>query len=238
MKLTKNFYENQAWENKKYVCGIDEVGRGCLAGPVVTAACILPLSSSYELLKDSKILTQQERETAFSWIEKNCFYSVAISDHKKIDSLNIYQTTKITMEKALMQLFYTMPLNIKNLEFVLTDAMPIDISFLKKDWIPDQVGDDTERNNLIENPKLFYFPKGESISQSIAAASIVAKVFRDNLMNKIDKIFPAYKFNSHKGYGTQDHVSAIQNSGVTIIHRKTFLNNIVNKNGEKQNSIF
>ncbi len=220
MKLTKNFYENQAWENKKYVCGIDEVGRGCLAGPVVTAACILPLSSSYELLKDSKILTQQERETAFTWIEKNCFYSVAISDHKKIDSLNIYQTTKITMEKALIQLFYTIPLNIKNIEFVLTDAMPIDISFLQQDL------------------KLFYFPKGESISPSIAAASIVAKVFRDNLMDKIDKIFPAYKFDSHKGYGTQDHVSAIQNSGVTIIHRKTFLNNIVNKNGEKQNTIF
>ncbi len=208
-----NFYEETAWDNGKYVCGIDEVGRGCLAGPVVTCACILPqntenkLQGSSQLIRDSKLMTKEQREQAFTWIKKNCFYSIAISDHKKIDQINIYQATKITMQKSLLQLLNSIPFNTNKVEFVLIDAMPLNIS-------------------LLPQATFYHFPKGETYSTSIAAASIVAKVFRDDLMTKLEKVFPKFKFGENKGYGTGKHVDIIKKESTTIIHRKSFLNKI------------
>lgn len=223
-KLTKNIYENNSWKKKKYVCGLDEVGRGCLAGPVVTAACILPLKSDSKLLKDSKLLSKEQRDKAFSWIEKNAYFSIGISDHKKIDRLNIYQTTKITMEKSLLQLLNIIPFNINEIEYVLSDAMPLDKNLFTQ-------------NKDIE---FHHFPKGEKYSITIAAASIIAKVFRDNLMQKIENIFPAYNLKANKGYSTNDHMEALKNNGPTIIHRKSFLSKIPTKTKkiETQSSLF
>ncbi len=219
MKLTKNFYENKAWEKNKLVCGIDEVGRGCLAGPVVAAACILPVNTKSKVLKDSKVMTSIQREDAFSWIEKNCVYSVAIFDHKKIDKFNIYQTTKFVMNKALLQVALQQKINLLDLEYILVDAMPLIL------------------NDVFVNSKFFHFPKGETYSTSIAAASIVAKVFRDNLMNRIDKIFPDFDFKINKGYGTGNHLDVIKKVGISIIHRKSFLSKIIKKNISKSNEI-
>lgn len=220
-KLTKNIYENNSWQEKKYVCGLDEVGRGCLAGPVVTAACILQINSNSKLLKDSKLLSKKQREKAFIWIKKHAYFSIGISDHKKIDQLNIYQSTKITMEKSLLQLLNIIPFNINKIKYILSDAMPLD------------------KNILIQNENIEFqhFPKGEKYSATIAAASIVAKVFRDNLMQKIDTIFPSYNFKKNKGYGTNDHLEALKQSGPTIIHRKTFLNKIPTKTKRIENQI-
>ncbi|KKP22474.1 MAG: ribonuclease HII [candidate division TM6 bacterium GW2011_GWF2_28_16] len=236
MKLTKNFYENKAWQNNKLVCGLDEVGRGCLAGPVVTAACVLPVNTNYNNLKDSKIMTKQEREEAFVWINKNCFYSIAIFDHKKIDKFNIYQATKLAMQKALLQLIYQNKFNILDLEFVLSDAMPLSPFALSA--VACHVVEGL-KNGL----EFYHFPKGETYSTSIAAASIVAKVFRDNLMDKINNIFPEFNFKAHKGYGTSEHLNIINSNGISIIHRKSFLgkiqakNNLI-KNHEKQICLF
>lgn len=216
-----NSFEQRAWEEGKYVCGIDEVGRGCLAGPVVTCACILPQKTENKLLRDSKIMTKEQREKAFVWIKKNCFFSIAISDHKKIDEINIYQATKVTMQKSLLQLLYSVPFDTNRIKFVLVDAMPLNIPFLTK-------------------TSLHHFPKGEKYSISIAAASIVAKVFRDDLMKKLELVFPIFKFGENKGYGTSKHTDIIKKKNTTIIHRKSFLKNLIPKSTylSKQSNIF
>ncbi len=216
-----NEFEQTAWKKGKYVCGIDEVGRGCLSGPVVTCACILPQGTENKLLRDSKKMTKEQRENAFVWIKKNCFFSIAISDHKKIDEINIYQATKVTMQKSLLQLLYSVPFDTNEIKFILVDAMPINIPLLPK-------------------TSLHHFPKGETYSTSIAAASIVAKVFRDDLMKKLEKVFPKFKFGENKGYGTSKHVEIIKKESTTIIHRKTFLKSLILQTPyvSKQSDIF
>jgi ribonuclease HII len=223
MKISKNLFEKIAWNKNKYVCGIDEVGRGCLAGPVVTTACIIPINTTNKILRDSKLMTEEQRNEAFLWIKNNCFYSISILDHNSIDQLNIYQATKIAMQKSLLQLIHVMPFDINKIEYILTDAMPI--SWPLK----------TNPNINIES-----FPKGETYSTSIAAASIVAKVFRDNLMKKLQNCFPMFKFQENKGYGTSQHVNIIKKEGISIIHRNSFLNKIPtpNKIKEKQACLF
>ncbi|MBD3273578.1 ribonuclease HII [Candidatus Dependentiae bacterium] len=218
----QNYFEKTAWNNNKYVCGIDEVGRGCLAGPIVTCACILPKNLNFAQIKDSKVLTKEQREKAFFWIKKNCFFSISIYDHKKIDKINIYQATKVSMQKSLLQLLNIIPFDKNKIEFVLTDAMPIK---LPKNF----------------NSNFFYFTKGEKYSQSIAAASIAAKVFRDNLLSNLEKIFPKFKFSENKGYGTNKHIKIINQIDTSIIHRKTFCKNILTPQNiikTKQTSLF
>ena len=117
-KLTHNFpknhFETISWQQKKFVCGIDEVGRGCFAGPLVTCAAILPIDvehlyAQHKLLRDSKKLDEKQREQAYEWLVKNCFYSIAISNNRIIDNINIYQATLLTMKKAflqVLQIFY------------------------------------------------------------------------------------------------------------------------------------
>lgn len=223
MKISKNLFENLAWTKNKYVCGIDEVGRGCLAGPVVTAACIIPLNTNNQILRDSKVMSEEQRLEAYLWIKENCFYSISILDHNSIDKLNIYQATKVSMQKSLLQLLNAIPFKINDIQYVLTDAMPISWPFHNK------IGIDIK-----------YFPKGETYSTSIAAASIIAKIFRDDLMKKLQNSFPKFKFEENKGYGTSKHVDIIKNEGISIIHRQSFLSKIPTpkKVNEKQASLF
>lgn len=203
VKLTKNMFEAAAWSVGRLVCGIDEVGRGCLAGPLVTAAVIIPANKRSTLLKDSKIMTEAERLEAAKWITAHCWYGVGIVPNRVIDERNIYQATLIAMKRAFVQLMAICPYSP---ESILVDAMPLEIL-------------DTAFRDI----PVYYFPKGEDYSISIAAASIIAKVKRDAIMNALDPVFPAYSLGQHKGYGTKQHRHAIQEKESSIIHRKSFL---------------
>lgn len=200
----KNFYEKKAWRANTVVCGIDEVGRGCLAGPLVAAAAILPPGKHHNLLKDSKTLTQRELLLAYRWITKHCKYSLGIISNRDIDKFNIWQSTLIAMKKASLHILANT--NIKP-SVVLVDAVPLNLS-----------------NTTYGNIPVYNFTKGESKSTSIAAASIVAKVERDRIMGKLDAVFPGYHFKNHKGYGTKKHIDLVEKQKHTIIHRVSFLN--------------
>lgn len=210
------FFEKKAWNNNLYVCGIDEVGRGCLAGPVVTAAAIIPINTFSKLLQDSKKLNPNQRSDSFEWIKQNCFYSTATASHKTIDKINIYQATLYAMKKAYTQLIETMPIELEQIKYVLIDAMPLKLPTSYKH----------------KNLEIINFNYGETISPTIAAASIAAKVRRDKIMSKIDPIFPSYKLKKHKGYGTQTHTESIVKQGLSIIHRTSFTTKL---NKEEQN---
>ncbi len=201
--VKKNQYENALWELKKLVIGVDEVGRGCLAGPVVAGAVILPVNKTHPLLKDSKILSPKERQKAYVWIISHCYYQVGIIHHRLIDKHNIYQATMLGMKKALVNLMAQCK---KPIGAIVIDAMPLKIV-----------------DTGIKNIPVYHFPKGETKSSSIAAASILAKVTRDRLMELYEPIFPGYHLAQHKGYATPIHRNSIHNHKETIIHRKTFI---------------
>lgn len=205
-KLTKNLFEKAAWIENRLICGIDEVGRGCLAGPLVTAAVIIPANKHMPLLKDSKILSLEEREKAARWITKHCSYGIGIAHNRLIDERNIWQATLGCMKRALVQLLATSPHIPKA---ILVDAMPLNLL-------------DTSYHDI----PVYYFPKGESLSTSIAAASILAKVTRDEIMQRLDASFPGYGFDQHKGYGTQIHRQALQKFDSSIIHRQSYLHDL------------
>lgn len=216
---SKNFYEKLLWPQGSLVCGVDEVGRGCLAGPVVVAAVILFAGCKHRLLKDSKILKKEEREEAFSWIIKNSWYSWVAVDHETIDRVNIWNATLQGMRQSVLNVIFKSGYTPK---IVLVDAMPLNLS-----------------GSFYQDIEVQHFIEGESHSVSIAAASIVAKVIRDDLMDKVDKIFPGYSFNSHKGYSTKLHKDALIDSGHTIIHRMSYLKNFKEEESdERQESIF
>lgn len=188
-------YERQAWRDGfEFVAGVDEAGRGTLAGPVVVAAVILPHELFLEYLNDSKQVTEKRREILFQEIrEKALCYSVSVIDNEIIDKINILQATKLGMHRAIEQLKNPKP------EKILIDAVKLNLSI----------------------PSLSLI-KGDSLSASIAAASILAKVTRDHLMQEYDKKFPEYGFAKHKGYGTKEHLRAIEKFGACPIHRLTF----------------
>lgn len=201
-KFKRQFYEKEAWAHNNLVCGIDEVGRSCLAGPVVAAAVILKPGVKHKLLKDSKLLTSEEREVVYKWLQKNSVSCVGIISAHIIDRVNIYQATLRAMKRALMQLLSQV--NQKPVIIVI-DAMPVQIS--------------------LDIPVICFY-HGEKQSASIAAASIIAKVTRDNLMKRLDQVLPGYTWSSNKGYGTSVHKKAVYTLGRTIIHRVTFLKNM------------
>ena len=206
-RFNKNYFEEQAWQANELICGLDEVGRGCLAGPVVTAAVILPQGKTSRLLKDSKLMTAQERLEAYKWIDKNCWYSLGIAHHRIIDERNIWHATLIAMKKALVHLLAIAPQQPSK---IITDAMPLNLFDTTYKDIP-----------------VHYFPFGERRSSTIAAASIVAKVKRDAMMQRMDTLFPGYLLASHKGYSTPPHKRIIRESGKhLIIHRDSFLNRL------------
>jgi ribonuclease HII len=204
IKLEKDEHEKNAWNKGFFVCGIDEVGRGCLAGPVLSAAVILPVGTINPLLKDSKKMTAKQRETAYDWIIAHCHVGVGIADHRTIDLINIYQATIQSMHKAVSNLcaLHTTP----SLSAILVDAVPL-----------------TFERGPLTAVQVHSFIQGESYSSSIAAASIIAKVTRDRLMNDLARLFPAYALETHKGYATALHQEAIKNHGASLIHRGTYL---------------
>lgn len=194
-------YEIQAKSNGyNFVCGVDEAGRGPLAGPVCAAAVILPDDCVIDGLNDSKKLSEKKREMLFDIItEKALAYSIAYGTLEEIEEYNILQATYIAMNRAIEGL------SIKA-DFALIDGnrVPKDI------MIPCET-----------------VIKGDSKSFSIAAASILAKVTRDRLMLEYDKKYPQYLFAQHKGYGTKAHYDAIKQYGVCEIHRLSFLKNVL-----------
>lgn len=233
--IKKNSFEYEAWQKNALVVGIDEVGRGCFAGPVVAAAVILPINKINRQLKDSKIMTAQEREAAFKWIKKHCTYGVGIVHHRTIDERNIWHATLIAMKKALMHTLQGVSVYPAA---IITDAMPLNLF-------------DT---HFCDVP-VYHFPKGESRSSSIAAASIVAKVTRDALMKWYDQAIPGYGLTDNKGYGTPKHKKAIRELHYSFIHREHFVDTFlqtfcvqsttdmstdssVNKNSEIQLTIY
>ncbi len=179
----------------RFVAGVDEVGRGCLAGPVVAGACILdPEKPLPEGLDDSKKLTATRREEIAGEIRSGVIaYSVAQVEADEIDRINILQATRKAMLAAIAGL---QPFA----DFLLIDALP-----LKESPLPQRA-----------------IIKGDAISASIAAASILAKTFRDALMHEHDREYPQYGFANHVGYGTKEHLDALRSYGACPLHRKTF----------------
>lgn len=200
--FSKNYFEKAAWNENQVVCGIDEVGRGCLAGPLVTAAVILPQNCSYRLLKDSKVLSPEERLRAYNWIISHCKYGFGIVHHRIIDTHNVWHATLIAMKKALVTLLAQ---ETSSPASILVDAMPLQLL-------------DTH----YKNTPVYYFPFGEKKSSSIAAASILAKVKRDALMAHLDALVPGYNLHQHKGYATQEHKRLLLTHKQSILHRKSF----------------
>ncbi|MBQ1551500.1 MAG: ribonuclease HII [Bacilli bacterium] len=175
------------------IAGVDEVGRGPLVGPVVTACVILPLNYKLDGLTDSKKLTEKKRNEFFDIIQKDALgIGIGIVSEKKIDEVNIYQATKLAMKQAINNC------PIKP-EHVLIDAMKLDI--------------DIPTTSII---------KGDLLSRSISAASIIAKVTRDKMMYELDKKYPMYNFKSNKGYPTKDHLEAIKKYGIIDEHRRSY----------------
>ncbi len=189
LEFEKQFYSKGLF----LIAGCDEAGRGPLAGPVVCAAVILPKDYNNPLIDDSKKLTEKKREMLFEVIKNDALaYNIQVIDEKTIDEINIYQASKLGMERALKSL------KIKP-EAVLSDAMPLNI----------------------DQPYLSLI-KGDAKSQNIAAASILAKVYRDHLMYEFAKKYPEYDFANNKGYGTKKHLEALNKYGITPIHRRTY----------------
>ena len=191
-------YERQ-YEASGFICGIDEAGRGPLAGPVVAGAVILPKGCRILYLNDSKKLTEKRREELFDEIkEKAVCWGVGIVSPARIDEINILQATYEAMRDAVSQLDPAPNL-------LLNDAVTI-----------PQV-------NIPQVPII----KGDAKSLSIAAASVLAKVTRDRLMKEYDKVMPEYGFSYHKGYGSAAHIEALKKYGPSPIHRKSFIGNFV-----------
>lgn len=198
-KLMKKFdvmtvHERELWaKGYQYIAGIDEVGRGPLAGPVVTAAVILPRNTKLYGLDDSKKLTEKKREELFRLIEEEALaIGVGVASPSKIDELNIYQATKWAMVQAVEHLSM-------NPDHLLIDAMELPLTIPSRSIV-----------------------KGDSSSISIAAASIVAKVTRDRMMKQLGREYPQYGFERHMGYPTKEHIEAIERCGIIEAHRKSF----------------
>lgn len=194
-------YENECLKNgKKIIAGMDEAGRGPLAGPVCVAIAVMPLEKDkiIEGINDSKKLSEKKRNELFSQIkEKAIAYDIEFIDEETIDTINILNATKLGMMQCINNLAVSP-------DIVLIDAVKID--------------SEIETKSII---------KGDALSYSIACASILAKVSRDNLMLELDKKYPEYNFKKHKGYGTKEHIENLKKYGASKIHRKSFIGHFV-----------
>lgn len=190
-------YENEAYEKGySYIIGLDEAGRGPMAGPLVVAGVIFPKGYYDERINDSKALSEKKREDLYDIVIENALaYSIQIIDEKEVDELNVYQASRQGMIRAIQDL---KDLDCKP-DYALSDAMPL--------------GDVIEHQAII---------KGDAKSMSIGAASILAKVTRDRIMIEYDKKYPEYGFKKHKGYPTKEHKEALKIYGACPIHRKSF----------------
>ncbi len=196
------------------IVGVDEVGRGPLAGPVVAGACVIKDVADFDsvidegkwkLIRDSKLLSVNQREEVFEFVREKFFVGVGKCSPKAIDDINILQATFLAMKKA----FDAMEKEMDKSE-VYKDAQKMIVMI--------------DGNQLLPNftREQMTVAKGDQISKTIAAASIIAKVVRDKMMEEYDKKYPEYGFASHKGYGTKVHMEALQKHGATPIHRKSF----------------
>ena len=184
----------------QYICGIDEAGRGPLAGPVVVGAVIMPKESWIKGVNDSKKIAEKKREVLFEKItEEAVAYGVGIVDPKTIDEINILNATKLALTKAIQEL------KVKP-DLIIVDAL----KHINTLGIPYE--------SMI---------KGDEKVYSVSAASIVAKVTRDRIMRQWDEVYPQYGFEHHKWYGTKAHIEAIRTYGLTPIHRRSFTKNFV-----------
>ena len=192
-------FETELYNNGiNFIAGIDEVGRGPLVGPVVTAAVILPKDFYDERINDSKKLTEKKRELLYDVIMENAIsVGVGISSEDVIDEINILNATKRAMLEAVNNL------SIKP-EHLLIDAVKLNT--------------DIPQTSII---------KGDAKSESIAAASIIAKVTRDRIMRQWDEVYPQYGFAKHKGYGTAAHIAAIKENGICPLHRLSFVKKFI-----------
>ncbi len=183
------------------IAGIDEVGRGPLAGPVVACAIVIPDNLVSDLIKDSKLLSPAARIKAYDFlIQQSISYGIGIVDHQTIDKINIRNATRQAMEQALSMLNHTV-------DIVLIDGnMEIHTGLPQKTIID-----------------------GDKLHLSIAAASVVAKIYRDGIMEIYANQYPEYGFEKHKGYGTKEHMAALEKYGPCPLHRKTFLRKFFNK---------
>jgi len=213
-ELEKNFLEN----GYQLVIGTDEVGRGPLCGPVVAAAVTLKdrelkienlISAEWDLVRDSKKLSEKQRERVFNFISENFHIGIGLCNHATIDRINILEASFLAMKKAIQEL-------IRNLNFK-TEGDKLSHRDLRCIILVDG-------NKKIPNLSMDQLAVvgGDKTVKSISAASIIAKVFRDRIMEGFHLKYPQYGFDKHKGYGTKDHLKAIFNYGPCEIHRKTF----------------
>lgn len=195
-EIDKLLYEKQEQEKGRFlIAGVDEVGRGPLAGPVCVACVMMPLDDLIEGVDDSKKLSEKKREMLFEQIrEKAICYSIQMIDEQTIDKINILEATKLAMKNAINSM------SVKP-DIVLVDAI-------------NKLDVDVEIRGIV---------KGDALSYSIGCASILAKVTRDRLMCELAKEYPEYGFEKHKGYGTKQHIDALKEYGPCVYHRLSFL---------------
>ena len=201
--MTEKLFEydkNILSNGRRYVCGIDEAGRGPLAGPVSVCAIVMPYDEMIDGVNDSKKVSPKKRDRLFDEIKARAIsYKCVMLDNNVIDEINILEATKRAMREAVMSLSVEP-------DVVLIDAVKLALPY--------------ETRSII---------KGDATSYAIACASIIAKVERDRLMDEYDKQYPEYGFSKHKGYGTKAHTDAIRAYGATPIHRKTFIRNFTDE---------
>ncbi len=205
MELPDTSYEERYWGRGQTVAGVDEAGRGALAGPVVAAAVILPPGARWKAVRDSKQLSPARREQLFAFITQHALsWAVALASVEEINRLNILRATMLAMERAIRQLFPS------------PEVLLIDGNYFA---------------TALRIPAVL-LPQGDRRSLSIAAASIIAKVWRDRWMCEVaHKCYPAYGFAQHKGYGTRQHRAILVQRGASKLHRKKFIQRILGQNG-------
>lgn len=190
-KVCENLYEHEYWNNNQLIVGIDEAGRGPLAGPLSVAGVVFPLGYENPDIYDSKALSEKKRDALYETIKEDALWFEIIEvSESDIDKYNILEADRRAMKEIALK---------APAEIVLSDAMKMDI-----------------------DKKVIDLIKGDQKSISIAAASILAKVTRDRIMKEYDEIYPEYGFGKHKGYGTKQHMEAIEKYGITPIHRRSF----------------
>ena len=194
---TKKLFDFDKEVGVNILAGIDEAGRGPLAGPVVAACCIMPLDEILDKINDSKKVSEKNREYLFEIIKRKAKYNVSIISAEIIDKINILQATKKAMIDCL-SVIEPKP------DITLIDAVKLDTPYATRSII-----------------------KGDAQSYNIAAASIIAKVTRDRIMRELDKKYPMYGFAKNKGYGTADHIAALKKYGPCPEHRRTFISHFV-----------
>ena len=189
-------YEKELREKGiKFIAGVDEVGRGPLVGPVVAACVVLPEEFNLDGLTDSKKLSEKKRDFYFEEVKRQALgYGIGIIDEKKIDEVNIYEATKLAMKEAIEECK-----KVCKIEHVLIDAMPLDLDFSTTSII-----------------------KGDLKSITISAASVIAKVTRDRMLDELHEKFPMYDFKKNKGYPTKKHLESIEEYGIIDEHRRSY----------------